>query len=246
MPLQVTIEREVERSFFAALPGAFIYPLKGVGSLVLIVATIIYAVLDLISGGIAIFAKLAFYGFLFLFMQNILHSTAADEKEALSFPSLDGIFGAAFQLLGTVLMAFGIPIGLLIAKFFTDAIPTSAILATTAFGCLYFPMAFLAVAMKDTVAAANPLVVIPAIAKVPFHYIVAATIFMSVFAIRQVGSVMSAVAGEVSFATRDMSVLFMTMGGQAIWKFVTVYLLTISMRVLGLFYNSNREKLGWF
>ena len=34
------------------------------------------------------------------------------------------------------------------------------------FGALYFPMALLAVAMKDTPIAANPLIVVPAIFKV--------------------------------------------------------------------------------
>jgi hypothetical protein len=69
---------------------------------------------------------------------------------------------------------------------------------------------------------------------------------MSVFAVRQLGSLASGVAGEFTFETRDMSVLFLALGVQAIWAFISVYLLTVSMRMLGLFYNANKEKLGWY
>jgi hypothetical protein len=113
-------------------------------------------------------------------------------------------------------------------------------------GCLYFPMAFLAVAMKDTVMAANPLVVAPAILKIPLQYLIACILLMSVFGVRQLGSFVSDIAGSVTFTTRDMSVLLLAMAGQAVWAFVSVYLLTVNMRILGLLYNSNREKLGWY
>jgi hypothetical protein len=43
-----------------------------------------------------------------------------------------------------------------------------------------------------------------------------------------------------------MGVLLGGLALVAVWKLVSVYLLTVSMRVLGLFYNANKEKLGWF
>jgi hypothetical protein len=63
-----------------------------------------------------------------------------------------------------VLICFGPPVTFAVLKFFDvyDA-PANLLIATMVLGCLYFPMAFLAVAMKDTALAANPLVVIPAI-----------------------------------------------------------------------------------
>jgi len=43
-----------------------------------------------------------------------------------------------------------------------------------------------------------------------------------------------------------MSVLFMTFGIRALWSFMSVYLLTVGMRILGLLYLTKKDKLGWF
>ena len=125
-------------------------------------------------------------------------------------------------------------------------IPGEAIIAAVIFGCFYFPMAFLAVAMKDSVVAANPLVVVPAILKIPLEYLVTCILLMSVFGLRKLGDRMSGVAGGVSLHTRDMSVLFISLGVQAAWAFANIYLLTVSMRILGLLYITKKHKLGWF
>jgi hypothetical protein len=248
-PLRVHTPRPVAaRGFFARLPGAFIYPFRGIGLLILVCATIAFLALEFISAGIfAIFAKMAVYGFVFLFMQNIIHTTTADENEPLSFPAADGLFGAFFELAGTILVSFGLSIGLLVAKAFFDVdIPFAAIAASVLLGCLYFPMAFLAVAMKDSVMAANPLVVIPAILRIPLEYLAASIVLMCVYGVRILGGMAAGLAGSVSLTTRDMSVMFLSMGGQAVWAFVSVYLLTVSMRILGLLYNCKKQEFGWF
>jgi hypothetical protein len=235
------------KGFYSRLPGAFIYPFRGSGVLILICATIAFSALGFLSAGLlSIFAKIIFYGFLFLFMQNIIFCTTSDETESLSFPSAGDLFGAAFQLAGTIAVSYGLAIGLLVARLFEVDVPGAAIIATFLLGCLYFPMAFLAVAMKDTVLASNPLVVIPAILKMPLEYLVTAILLMSVFGVRLLGSFASGVAGAVSFSTRDMSALFISMGVQAIWAFLSVYLLTVNMRILGQLYNAKRENFGWF
>lgn len=248
VPIQVQIQRAAgERGFFTRLPGVLIYPFKGSGSLVLIAATIVFAMLDVISGGIAILTKMLALGYLFSYMQNIIHCTAAEDDEMVTLPGLDGLFSAFFTLAGTVALCFGVPIGLAIAKFFFEVeIPMSALFATMILGCLYFPMAFLAVAMKDTVMAANPLVVIPAILKVPLEYIVTAILLTGVFGLRVLGSVMTSAAKAEGFATKDMSVLFMTFGMRLFWCFASVYLLTVGMRILGLLYVTKKQKFGWF
>jgi len=164
-----------------------------------------------------------------------------------SLPGMDGLFGAFFEMAATVAFCFGLPIGLAVAKYFFDCeIPGGLILATAVLGCLYFPMAFLAVAMKDTVAAANPLVVMPAIFKAPAEYLVTAILLLAVFAIRLFGGLLTVAAKSVGYSTRDMSVLFMTLGMRALWSLLSVYLLTVGMRILGLLYLTKKEKLGWF
>lgn len=107
-------------------------------------------------------------------------------------------------------------------------------------------MAFLAVAMKDTALASNPLVVFPAILKVPAGYLVTSIVVVGVFGMRLLGDALSAGATEVGFATRDMSVLFIPFGLRMFWSLASVYLLTVGMRTLGLLYVTNKPKFGWF
>jgi hypothetical protein len=145
-----------------------------------------------------------------------------------------------------VVLSFGLPIALAIANVFDSEIPWIAIILLAMLGCLYFPMCFLAVAMKDTVAAANPLFVIPSILKVPLEYIAAVIVFMSVLGIRLLGSVLSEGAEVVSESTRDMTMLFVSFGVRIIWIFLSVYLLSVGSRVLGLLYLTKKNTLRWF
>jgi hypothetical protein len=243
----VHFQRAATKNFYAGLASAFVYPFKGAGIIILVGAAIAFAVTGLVGyglGGLTI--KTSIYGLIFLFMQNIIHTTTSDEDEPLSFPEPNGLAGAAFQLLGTILASFWLPIVLAIAKFCEAPIPVEAIFASVILGFIYFPMAFLAVAMKDTVAAANPLIVIPAIMKVPGQYAITVVLLLIVFGIRQLGSMLSSSAGSQIMVTKDMSMLFMAIGAKALLGLVGVYLLTVTMRILGLFYNASKDKLGWF
>jgi hypothetical protein len=245
--VQTASSPAASRSFYARLPGAFAYPFKGAGIIVLVCATIGFSAVSFISGTIfAILIRIALYGFVFLFMQNIILTTTSNEKEGLGFPEASGLFGAAFQLAGTVVASFWLTLGLEIAKFNGVGVPSEAIIASVILGGVYFPMALLVVAMKDTVLAANPLVVIPAIAKAPTKYSVTAALTLAVFGIRQLGSLASGGAGKVSLRTHDESVFLVAIGIQAVWALLSVYLLTVTMRILGVFYNSSKKELGWF
>jgi hypothetical protein len=180
-------------------------------------------------------------------MQNIIHTTTSDEEESLGFPDPSNLWGAAFQLGATVVASFWLPIALGLLKLFDVVdIPIEAFYASFILSGVYFPMALLAVAMKDSVAAANPLVVIPAIMKVPAQYMITVILLLAVFGVRQLGDILSGGAGKLTLTTKDMSVLFMSMGIQAVWALISVYLLTVTMRILGLFYNASKDKLGWF
>ena len=186
------------------------------------------------------------FGFTFLFMQNIIHTTTSDEKAPLEFPDATEFFSGAFSLGLTVLMSFGLPIGLGIARIFGVEIPGAAILATMIIGFAYFPMALLAVAMKDNPLAANPLVVIPAILKIPVEYGITAIILLSAYGLRQLGDMIAMAAGGVAFSTKDTNVLMIALVSQAAIAVGGVYLLTVCGRVLGLLYNRKKRELAWF
>jgi hypothetical protein len=97
-PVQVARRRApAAKGFFARLPGAFIYPCRGFGLPILVLAAAFFSALEFFGGPFAIIIKIGAYGFLFLFMQNIIHSTAADENEPLSLPDAGGAFRSSLS-----------------------------------------------------------------------------------------------------------------------------------------------------
>ena len=185
-------------------------------------------------------------GYLFIFMQNIIHATAAGEDEMPELPGFDGVFASCFRFIVVSLLCYCPPIAMEVANIFEAGIPTGFIFATKILCSFYFPMALLAVAMKDNVLAANPLVVIPAILKVPGEYLVAALLVTGIFALMELGDEYASQMGGISRRTRRMDRLFMSFGVRALWSFVSIYLLAVTMRILGLLYLTKKHKLGWF
>jgi hypothetical protein len=246
LPLEVDFTPERTKGFYARLPGVFVYPFKGSGILVLIVGTFVIAGLQIMSAGIfSILLKIVAYGYLFSYMQNIIHATAAEEVEMPELPGMDDVFAGFVRLAGTVLASFGVAIGLAVAVVAGVEIPVSLIIIAVILGCIYFPMAFLAVAMKDNPLAANPLIVVPSILKVPMAYLVTVILFGAIFGASQVGNLIASVMGTVTFTTTSGSVLLMAIAFRLVWSFISVYLLTINMRILGLLYLTKKEDLGW-
>lgn len=247
IPVQMQITRPVTTGFFKRLPGAFIYPFRGSGLLVLIVSTLLFAGLEYMGSGFSLFLTIAAIGYLFAYMQNIIHATANQEEEMPELPGFDDVFGSCFRLLGAVVMSFGPAIALALYAFFQEASSAAiAMIPALVWGCLYFPMALLAVAMKDSVAAANPLVVVPTIFKVPLEYLITVIVMGVVFGFRMLGGMVITVMAGGTYSTRSMNVLLITLGARAFWSFVTVYLLSVNMRILGLLYLTKKDRFGWF
>ncbi len=247
-PLHVTIELPKERSFWKEIPRSFVYPFRGSGVLVLVVSTILFAALDFMARGIlSILMKIVVLGYLYSYVQNIIHSTAAEEDEMPQLPDMDDVFGGFFRLVGTALVCFGPALVLAYFAIWQEQ-PMAAIAMIPAIilGCFYFPMAFLAVAMKDSVFAANPLVVIPSIARVPLEYFVTAILLAGVFGMRWLGDVIVAILATRTFMTRSIAELLMIFGLRMVWAFISLYLLTVNMRILGILYLTKKHKLGWF
>jgi hypothetical protein len=248
-PVQVQSVRSNQKSFYSLLPSTFVYPAKGSGLFVIIVCTIVIFALGFISSGLfSIFSKMAFLGYLFSFMQNILHSTASGDEEIPGFPSFDDLFGCFMRLFGAVALAFGPALTLFFIAFFGDesSAGSTFMIPALIFGCLYFPMALLAVAMKDTPLAANPLIVIPGICKVPVEYLIAVLLLAAIMALRGAGDPVIHAVFPRGLSTHSMPKLFGFLGSWALWNFVEVYLLAVNMRILGTLYVTKKDRLGWF
>jgi hypothetical protein len=233
--------------FFAKLPGVFTYPFKGAGPFVLLVCMIVMAALGFLSGGFGYFAFALFYGYLFAFMQNIIHSTASEDEELPGWPAWDGIGGCALRLAGALLFSFGPAIGLEVYAIYSEEPAAGlAMLPAMIFGCLYFPMALLAVAMKDSPLAGNPLVVLPAIVKVPLEYLVTVLLLAAVIVIERGGEMALTALFPKGMLTHSIATLFEMFAARLLWNFIALYLLAVNMRILGLLYVAKKRKLAWF
>ena len=104
--------------------------------------------------------------------------------------------------------------------------------ALVVLGSMYYPMALLTVAMSGNFLALNPLVVIPAIMRAPFDYIICLVAFMLVVGLGAV--------------TKQLLALPVPFVGPAIQIFLTLYFMLVEMRLLGLFYNANEDNLNWY
>jgi pSer/pThr/pTyr-binding forkhead associated (FHA) protein len=250
LPVKVQLTHLIHtKGFFQRLPGVFLYPSRGSGLFVLIVCTIVLFALDFISRGwLAIFAKMAFFGYLFSFMQNIIHSTAAGDEEMPGWPNIDDLFGCFLRLAGAVTVSFGPAIALFFVAFFSEetTVGTTFMIPALVLGCLCFPMALLAVAMKDTPLAANPLVVLPAIFKAPLEYLVTVLLLAAIMGLRAAGGPVIDTVFPRGLGTHSMPKLFAYLGSWTFWNFAEVYLLAVNMRILGLLYLTKKEKLAWF
>lgn len=259
-PVQVHAQPVVEKGFFSRLPGAFLYPFRGAGVLMVVAGMVILAMLKfgammmqmgslrfLIFGLLLqIFAG----GYLFSFLQNIIHSTAAQDPELPDLPGLsnflDDILLPFLRLLGLMTFCFGPAIVLAVWLAFSEnPVLGIAVLAAMLFGLAYFPMAFLAVAVLDTFTAANPLVVVPSILKVPAEYLVTLLVLGAVFGFRALGAFLVGILFPEGFSTHSMGALFGMLGAQVLWAFISLYLLIVATHLLGLLYVTRRQKLGW-
>ena len=249
-PLEAPPARAVpqEQSFAGRLAGAFSYPFKGDGVILLAGGTVCYALLNAASFfamfggffGMAAIGMLTAFGaaYLLAYLRRILTCSAIGDKEMPAWPDvselMDDIVAPFLQLLVTALACF-LP-ALALAPFVGHDHPWAgpARAAAILYGCICFPMAFMAVSVLDSMAAANPLLVIPSILRIPLQYLLTVLLLGSVLALRW--------AGE---AFLESFLPFPFLAG-IILGFVSLYLLTVEMRILGLLYLANQDRLGWF
>ncbi len=246
--------------FFARLPGAFVYPFRGSGFLLLIVGTVLFVVLK--GGGVlmsigglrpimfGLILQITVGGYLFAYMQTVVHTTAVEDNEMPELLGVsnfwDDVLLPFCQLIGMALVCFSPGILLLIAAAGAQqpALATAAI-PVFILGTLYFPMAFLAVVILDTVKAVNPLIIIPSIFRVPLEYFVTLAVLAGVFGIRALGDFVMVKVFSEGLSTKSMTELFLMIILWALWSFAGFYLFVVNIRILGLLYVTKKDKLAW-
>lgn len=260
IPVLAEFGPAVELGFFARLPGAFAYPMRGAGVIVVVVGIALcallkagYACLHYKNLRIFIFGiiiEIFAGGYLFTFLQSIIHSTSAEDRE---LPDLPGISNFAedvvvpfFRLLGLLLLCFGPTIGVALWAAASHD-PTVALVSVVLLACglVYFPMAFLSVAIHDSVAAANPLVVAPSVLKVIIPYLCCLSFLGLVVGVQYGGGLLLAKWLPGGLSTESMKELFVFLTSIAFLSFFSLYLLLVAVHLLGLLFVTQKARLGW-
>jgi hypothetical protein len=242
-----------KRNFFASLPGAFVYPLRGAGLWFVIVGALFYAFLVVmgfvarfsIYGAALIIVRIVYAGYVIAFLQRVLQTAAQGDDDPPTWPDFSefwqDILLPFLQALALFAVCFGPAAAMLISSGIDvlnsgswDPFKLLLVLLLALGGAAYFPMATLAVAMADTVMAMNPLVVIPAILKTPLQYLLILVLTGLIF-----GFWFAANLG-LSFLLPIPIVPEAIIGG------VMFYLLIVWARALGLMYFATKERLAWF
>ncbi|HAO77691.1 MAG TPA: hypothetical protein DCQ92_01710 [Verrucomicrobia subdivision 3 bacterium] len=247
-----TTDDTADLPFTRQIIGAFKYPLKGDGMILIAVGTFFFLLLDgakavsrfgFIYGWVALGMLTVFgTGYLFAYLRLILNASALGEDEMPEWPEMTGMVSIFFEFLGTVLFCFAPAIGLTIYAGYSAFHGTGdgaawlgwATMASILLGCIYFPMAFMAVAMFDSIGAVNPLLVIPSIAKVLKEYVLTVVMLAIILFLRWLLK---------NYLGTILPVLLLP---TIISSLLGLYLLIVEMRVLGLLYRNKKYELGWF
>ncbi len=229
-----------ERSFASFVGDAFSYPFRGDGLIILGTGTVVFTVVGAVPkfGLFGLALSIGMWGYLLLMLQSVIHGTAQGEDTLPRWPSMTDkgeLLEKWFQWLATVALCFGPAFAVLtIAEANHRTVPESDLLLAGGLGfvgALYFPMAALGVAMFDSLAALNPLLVLRAIFAVPAHYLLTLVVFAGLIAVK-------ALTGELADAVPGLGVL--------VDQFDALWSAFFLSRVLGGLYYVNRLKLGWF
>jgi pSer/pThr/pTyr-binding forkhead associated (FHA) protein len=254
--LPVRFKPSVEQvNFFAAVPQAFIYPFIGDGLMLLFGGTFFFGFLDLANYisrhafkyglrammmRVTIFTFIFGTGYLFAYLKKIIAATADGDPHMPDWPEFSewqaDIVAPMFQFVVISLLSFGPALIFQIWGEWADwDNPWLFVVPASLLGCVYFPMAFLGVAIFDTLAAAlKPAFVVGSIVRVPREYSLAAAVFIGIIGIRWVSGLVLGVLMKIPLVPALVADLLM------------IYLLMIEARILGLLFLSKRRTLGWF
>lgn len=229
------------KSFFDMLLGALNYPLKGQGKFLLIAYGIFSLVLAVLAyvpfAGPVITAIVGIFmtAYIAAYMMKIIASSAGGDEELPDWPDFDNPWDDILRpvvMMAVAVLACLIPaIVYSVSSFSETSVEHSGYdpieWGLFIVGLLCAPMALLAVNIHDSLLALNPLLVLVSIIKVWRNYLLACAALLVVIV-----------------APRLIPPLPIV--GQALGAFLSLYFMTIVMRIIGLIYQANVKRLGWF
>lgn len=239
--------KKVTPSFVSQIGGAFAYPFRGSGPILLVGGVIFLLVLALalrLAGFagpygfvVGLIIGVFLVGYVFSYAKSIITSTANGDSDPPDWPDFTNwqqdVVLPFFQCLALVVLSFGPAIILKWWHPFGESYAHAIQLLATGWGAVFAPMGMLALAMFDTVGALNPVALIWSIARVPLSYLMAAGIFEFVFVLN-------------SYAASFIHLLPVPILPGVLVDFLGLYFAVVGMRILGLLYWTKKDKLRWF
>jgi hypothetical protein len=226
-----------EPGFGTLVSDALSYPFRGDGVIILITGTLVFTVLNFV-GQFSFLLSVASWGYLLLMLQQIVQGSANGEQRPPTWPEFEG-FGELLvkssQWVVAILLCFG-PGFFLLIGLKEDGSPfrvAAGLLALLA-GALYLPMSLLGIAMYDSVAALNPMLVVRSIARIPGQYLLTLAVLVLLGGLK-------ALTGKLGDLPGALGII-----GHVVDGFDGLWSAFFSARLLGGLYHLNHRRLGWF
>jgi pSer/pThr/pTyr-binding forkhead associated (FHA) protein len=230
-------------TFRRGVTDALNYPVRGNGWGLLLAGTVALTLTTyaaLLASFVPLLGLLALIiltigvgGYLFAFLKHVLTSSAQGDDLVPGWPEVSSPAEFAsnfFQLVGMLLFCFG-P-ALLWARLAPDNSGIWIPFLLLGVGAFYFPMALMGVALADSLAGLNPFVVVPSMLRIFRQYLVVCALMVCLVAVQ--------IAGEQLVELVPLPILPVF-----VMNCVSLYLVIVIGRVLGLLYFVNRERLAW-
>lgn len=236
--------------FYKRLPGAFVFPFRGLGWAAIIAGALVYWVVgSLLSlpvfGLFFVFRFLLAVlagGYLCAFMMKIIGSSAGGSD---SLPDWPDVTSAWDDICKPLLLFVAAPVAsflpLIVYAIVRGgfSVRTPWFWALLGFGVFYLPMGLTAVALFESVVALNPVRILTGIVKALPAYLVVVALFIVVFCL---GLAVQAGAS----ARVPLGPLRAPLVGSFAARAASLYLLMVGMHLLGLLYQTHARRLGWF
>ena len=228
-------EEARQESFFELLPGAFSYPIRGVGIAFLVMATIFFGLLKVLS--FSLLGKIMGVlgaGYLAAWLFKIVNDTAMGRREFSEWPDVTDIVNDVCEPLRAVgvtfLLSFGPALASLAAGWLWHPFFFALAVVLAAAGAAYYPMAILATAIGTTLAY-HPGEICGSILRLLGPYLTAYAVFVAVGLVLGLG-------------TQTLEAGFPILGAVVAYG-ASIYLAIVEARILGLLYWTGKERLGW-
>ena len=221
----ITTARTKE-TFALQLARAFVYPFQDTGIFTLLagtaLVTALYFLTQLICAFFVLIVGFSFY--LWAYYISIIPSTVAEEDELPDWPDLSDPWGDIVKPVLLMCVA-GFVSWLPFFLYMIFAVDWQARIDRFGGG-----LQLLAVSIFKTPVALNPVLIVKSVARIPIRYFNACVLFFLIFIVNNwLGPAMSG----------------FPIVGTAVQLFFSLYMTTVAMRVLGLIYRANAEKLDW-